>query len=94
MDELIHVQTSNIGLVAAEIARTLAASELATRENVAMLTQKLDTWRQEVPQLLQIDSLTSTAPSSLNLYQRRAILMVHVRNPITYPDRRAYADQR
>ena len=78
MDELIHIQTSKIGLVAADIARTLVAPELATRENVAMLTQKLDTWRQEVPHMLQIESLTSTAPSSLDLYQRRAILMVHV----------------
>jgi hypothetical protein len=78
MDELIHAQTSKIGLIAADIARILVAPELATRENVAMLTQKLDKWRQEVPHMLQIENLTSAAPTSLGLYERRAILMVHV----------------
>ncbi|KAF2832337.1 hypothetical protein CC86DRAFT_401107 [Ophiobolus disseminans] len=76
--ELIHAQTSKIGLVAAEIAKTLAAPELATRENIAVLSQKLDTWRKEVPHTLQIETLTSTAPTDLDVYQRRAILMVHI----------------
>jgi hypothetical protein len=78
IDELIHTQTSKIGLIAAEIAKTLAAPELATRENVDMLAQKLETWRTEVPLILQLPTLTSEAPSDLSLYQRRAILMVHV----------------
>lgn len=78
INELIHTQTSKIGLIAAEIAKTLAAPELATRENVDMLTQKLENWRLEVPLILQLPTLTSTAPSDLSLYQRRAILMVHV----------------
>lgn len=78
IDELIHTQTSKIGLIAAEIAKTLAAPELATRENVDMLTQKLENWRLEVPLILQLPTLTSSAPSDLSLYQRRAILMVHV----------------
>lgn len=82
IDELIHIQTSKIGLIAAEIAKTLAAPELATRENVAMLTQKLETWRLEVPLILQLPTLTSMAPSDLSLYQRRAILMVHVRTEL------------
>lgn len=77
-EELIHAQISKIGLIAAEIAKTLATPELATRENVTMLTHKLDVWRKEVPHNLQIETLTSTAPSDLDLYQRRAILMVHV----------------
>jgi hypothetical protein len=78
IDELIHAQTSKIGLIAAEIAKTLAAPELATRDNVHMLTQKLETWRNEVPLILQLPTLTSKGPSELSLYQRRAILMVHV----------------
>lgn len=78
IDELIYVQTSKIGLIAAEIAKTLAAPELATRDTVDMLTQKLETWRTEVPLILQLPTLTSEAPSDLSLYQRRAILMVHV----------------
>lgn len=78
IDELIHTQTSKIGLIAAEIAKTLAAPELATRENVDMLTRKLETWRTEVPSILQLPTLTSDVPSDLSLYQRRAILMVHV----------------
>jgi hypothetical protein len=78
IDELIHTQTSKIGLVAAEIAKTLASPELATRENVDMLTQKLETWRTEVPLMLQLPTLTSATPPDLSLYQRRAILMVHV----------------
>lgn len=82
MDELIHLQTCKIGLVAAEITKTLAAPELATRENVAMLANKLEMWRIEVPLKLQIPSLTSDNPTELNLYQRRAILMVHVRTAL------------
>tara|TARA_R110002003_G_scaffold117_23_gene10490 strand:- start:17456 stop:17716 length:261 start_codon:yes stop_codon:yes gene_type:complete len=78
IDELIHTQTSKIGLLAAEIAKTLAAPEHATRENINMLTQKLEAWRVEVPLMLQIPTLTSSNPSDLTLYQRRAILMVHV----------------
>jgi hypothetical protein len=78
IDELIHIQTSKVGLVAAEIAKTLSSPELATKENVAILTHKLETWRLEVPLMLQIPTLTSTQPPSLNMYQRRAILMVHV----------------
>jgi hypothetical protein len=79
IDELIHMQTSKISLIAAEITKTLAAPEFAIRENVDMLRQKLETWRQEVPVCLQLPTLTSNAPSNLSLYQRRAILMVHVR---------------
>lgn len=79
IDELIHTQTSKIGLIAAEIAKTLASPELATQENITMLTQKLETWRQEVPLMLQIPTLTSSYPPSVDSYQRRAILMVHVR---------------
>lgn len=78
IDELIHTQTSKLALIAAEIAKTLAAPELATRETVDMLTHKLETWRTEVPMILQLPTLTSEAPSDLTLYQRRAILMVHV----------------
>lgn len=78
IDEMIHTQTSKIGLIAAEIAKTLASPELATHENVAMLTQKLETWRIEVPLMLQLPTLTSATPPDLSLYQRRAILMVHV----------------
>ncbi|KAJ4361744.1 hypothetical protein N0V95_001637 [Ascochyta clinopodiicola] len=78
IDELIHTQTSKIGLIAAEIAKTLAAPELATRENVDMLTRKLEVWRVEVPLILQLPTLTSETPSELSLYQRRAILMVHI----------------
>lgn len=78
LDELIHTQTSKIGLIAAEITKTLAAPEFATRENVAVLLQKLETWRLEVPHILQLPTLTSDVPSDLSLYQRRAILMVHV----------------
>ena len=78
IDELIHKQTSKIGLIAAEIARTLSAPELATCESVDMLTQKLENWRTEVPLILQLPTLTSEAPSDLPLFQKRAILMVHV----------------
>jgi hypothetical protein len=78
IDELIHMQTSKIGLIAAEIAKTLAAPELATRENVDTLTDKLEIWRTDVPPMLQLPNLTSSSPSDLSLYQRRAILMVHV----------------
>ncbi|KAF2267758.1 hypothetical protein CC78DRAFT_47047 [Lojkania enalia] len=78
MDELIHRQTSKIGLVAAEIAKTLASPELATRENINMLTRKLETWRMEVPLMLQMPALTSDNPPDITLYQRRAVLMVHI----------------
>ncbi|KAF2186359.1 hypothetical protein K469DRAFT_573722 [Zopfia rhizophila CBS 207.26] len=78
MNEIIHIQTSKIGLVAAEIATTLASPELAIRKNVDMLAHKLETWRTEVPEMLQISTLTSSNPPELTLYQRRAILMVHI----------------
>lgn len=78
MDELIHTQTSKIGLIAAEIAKTLSSPELATRENITGLTRKLESWRSEVPLMLQIPTLTSSNPPLLDLYTRRAILMVHV----------------
>jgi hypothetical protein len=78
IDELIHTQTSKIGLIAAEISKTLSSPELATQENVDLLTQKLESWRREVPLMLQIPSLTSDHPPNVNSYQRRAILMVHV----------------
>lgn len=78
VDELIHTQTSKIGLIAAEIAKTMAAPELVSRENITMLTQKLEAWRKEVPPMLQIPTLTSSNPPDVTLYQRRAILMVHV----------------
>ena len=72
------MQTSKVGLIAAEIAKTVASPDLATRENIDMLTNKLEAWRMEVPLMLQIPTLTSSTPPDLNLYQRRAILMVHV----------------
>lgn len=78
IEEQIHMQTSKIGLIAAEISKTLASPELATRENMAMLTGKLESWRMGVPSMLQIPVLISGNPPHLTLYQRRAILMVHV----------------
>lgn len=56
----------------------MASPELATRENITMLSQKLETWRTDVPLTLQIPTLTSSNPTDLTLFQRRAILMVHV----------------
>jgi hypothetical protein len=77
-DELIQTQTSKIGLIAAEIAKTLVSSELATRENITVLGQRLETWRSEVPSMLQVSTLTSGNSTSMSVYQRRAILMLHV----------------
>lgn len=78
IDEQIHTQTSKVGLIAAEIAKTMASPELATSENIAMLTGKLEAWRLELPLMLQFSMLTSDNPPNLSLHQRRAILMVHV----------------
>jgi hypothetical protein len=78
MNELIHTQTSKIGLIAAEIAKTVSSPELATREHITALTQKLEAWRLEVPLMLQIPALTSNSSPGMDMYQRRAILMVHV----------------
>ena len=78
LDEQIHVQTSKIGLVAAEIAKAIATPESATKEKIQMLANELEMWRQQVPSLLSIASLTSAIPPPMTLYQRRAILMVHV----------------
>jgi hypothetical protein len=77
---LVHTQTSKIGLVAADIARTLASPELATRGNITILNQKLQAWHDQVPAKLQISTLLdmATCPPNLTMYQRRAILMVHV----------------
>ncbi|KAL5121410.1 hypothetical protein ACEQ8H_000481 [Pleosporales sp. CAS-2024a] len=77
-DELIHTQTSKIAVIAAEVARTLSSPELATRDNISLLTQKLERWRSEVPPMLQIPSLTSGQASSVDVYERRAILMLHI----------------
>ncbi|KAF2119662.1 hypothetical protein BDV96DRAFT_610566 [Lophiotrema nucula] len=79
IEEMIHTQTSKIGLVAAEIAKTLASPELVTRENIDTLKRKLDTWRNQVPLALQLGTLTSPTPlRAMTLYQRRAILMLHI----------------
>ncbi|KAF1951514.1 hypothetical protein CC80DRAFT_553167 [Byssothecium circinans] len=78
IDEQIHIQTSKIGLVAAEIAKTITSPELATRGNITKLTGMLEAWRLEVPLMLQITTLTSSTPPPLTLYQRRAVLMVHI----------------
>jgi len=78
IDEQIHAQTSKVGLIAAEISKTLGSPELASRANMAMLADKLESWRSGVPLMLQVPSLTSDNPPNLTLYQRRAILMVHV----------------
>ena len=72
------MQTSKIGLVAAEISKAIATPELATRENIQMLADRLKIWQSEVPPMLSIASLTSPNPPPMTLYQRRAILMVHV----------------
>lgn len=80
IDELIHTQTSKINLIAAEVAKTLASPELATKGNITMLTLKLEKWREEVPQALQIPTLLSSAGQDLTVFQRRAVFMLHVRN--------------
>jgi hypothetical protein len=77
-DELIHAQTSKVGLIAADIAKTLDSPELVTRENIKMLTARLEIWQAELPSTLQIPALTSSNPLEMTLHQRRAILMVHV----------------
>lgn len=78
IDELIHEQTSKIGIIAADITRAMSSPELATRDNITLLSKKLESWRVEVPSMLQMPTLTSANPPPLNAYQRRAILMVHV----------------
>ncbi|KAG9185114.1 hypothetical protein G6011_07658 [Alternaria panax] len=70
--------TSKINLVAAEVAKTLASPELATKRNITMLTMKLEKWREEVPHSLQISTLLSSEAQDLTIYQRRAVLMVHI----------------
>ncbi|KAF2707964.1 hypothetical protein K504DRAFT_383608 [Pleomassaria siparia CBS 279.74] len=77
-DELIHTQSSRIGLIAGEIVKQLASPELVTRECIDMLTAKLETWRMEVPSMLQIPIITSDNPSDLTCFQRGAILLVHI----------------
>ncbi|KAI4702044.1 hypothetical protein J4E81_002405 [Alternaria sp. BMP 2799] len=78
IDELIHMQTSKINLIAAEVAKTLASPELATKGNITMLTMKLEKWREEVPQTLQIPTLLSSAAQDLTVFQRRAVFMLHI----------------
>ncbi|KAF2871482.1 hypothetical protein BDV95DRAFT_628681 [Massariosphaeria phaeospora] len=78
INEAIHIQTSKIGLLAAEIANILASPELSTRENVNMLAEKLEAWRNGVPAILQIPTLIPTPPPELSVYQKRAILMLHI----------------
>src|SRR4051812_33299583 len=78
IDELIHSQISKINLIAADVAKTLASPELATRGNISALTQKLEQWRQEVPHALQMPTLLSSEGQDLTLFQRRAIFMLHV----------------
>jgi hypothetical protein len=78
IDELIHTQTSKINLIAAEVSKTLDSPEFATKANIAVLTQRLERWRVEVPHALQIPTLLSGETRDLSLYQRRAVLMVHV----------------
>lgn len=75
------MQTSKINLIAAEVAKTLASPELATKGNITMLTMKLEKWREEVPQTLQIPTLLSSAAQDLTVFQRRAVFMLHVRRP-------------
>lgn len=77
---MIHTQTSKINLIAAEVAKTLTSPELATKANITMLTQKLEQWRQDVPYNLQIPTLLSSEAQDLNVFQKRAIFMVHVRS--------------
>ena len=78
IDELIHIQTSKIGLVAAEISRTLASPELTTRASIDKLTQGLEIWQSELPVVLHMATLTSDHSPDLSLYQRRALFMIHV----------------
>ena len=78
LDEKIHIQMSKIGLVAADISKAIASPESATKENFQILADRLEIWRTEVPSMLSISSLTSPNPPPMTLYQRRAILMVHV----------------
>lgn len=80
LDEQIHVQTSKIGLVAADISRALSSPESVTKTTVQTLANQLETWRSEVPHMLGMDSMTSPNPPPMTLYQRRAIMMVHVRS--------------
>jgi hypothetical protein len=80
INALVHTQTSKVGLIAAEIAKTLASPRLATRENINTLTQKLQAWHNQIPPTLKMQTLIDVAscPPSMTFYQRRAILMVHV----------------
>ena len=80
INALVHTQTSKVGLIAAEISKVLASPRLATRENINALTQKLQAWHNQIPPMLQMQTLISvaTCPPSMTVYQRRAILMVHV----------------
>ncbi|KAF2196467.1 hypothetical protein GQ43DRAFT_383250 [Delitschia confertaspora ATCC 74209] len=77
LEEAIHALTSKIGLISAEIARAMVSPDLTTRETITPLKRKLETWRNEVPDMLQISTLMVSDTPHLTLYQRRSMLLVH-----------------
>ncbi|KAF2748293.1 hypothetical protein M011DRAFT_400755 [Sporormia fimetaria CBS 119925] len=78
IEELVQTQTSKIGLVAAEIGKTLASPDAATRTNIDMLAQKLEAWRRAVPRPLQLEVVTTSNPANLSVDQKRAVLLVYI----------------
>jgi hypothetical protein len=78
LDEVVQAQISSVSLIAAEISHTLAAPKVITRAEITRLSQKLEAWRAQVPPPLQFGALTSGQPNNFSLFEKRAILMVHV----------------
>jgi len=77
VNELIHCQALQVVLIAAEISTNLSIGGRTNYMTINYLGDKLDAWHAELPRGLQLSTLVSN-DSSLNLYQKRAILMVHV----------------
>ncbi|KAK8233585.1 hypothetical protein HDK77DRAFT_246747 [Phyllosticta capitalensis] len=81
MNDAIHAQGSKIGLVSRDIAE-LTVHQAATdvkAEHIAKLTEKLDAWYNELPATMHLSTLIDQNKySSVNFFQRRAILMLHM----------------
>jgi hypothetical protein len=78
IENAIQYQAAKMVVVAADISQTLRDTERISADHMNYLIARLDSWQYELPEGLQLTTLLSNTGCELNVYQERAILMVHV----------------
>ncbi|KAF2458711.1 hypothetical protein BDY21DRAFT_341103 [Lineolata rhizophorae] len=80
IEDAVHWQVSQIGLVCVDIHKTFECTKRVTTDTVLYLSQRLAAWQDDLPPFMQLGNFANQTPpgSDLSDSRNRTILKVHM----------------